>query len=72
MEQPFGVAGVSGDSDGTQKANQFLAVNSWKRRIAVSAVVLAMTAVLASQTTKRPNRNTKELTSGPIPGAHEE
>jgi subtilase family serine protease len=32
----------------------------------VSAAVLAMTAVLASQTTPRPNRITQELISGPV------
>jgi len=32
----------------------------------VSAVILAMTATLASQTTRRPNRITQELTSGPV------
>jgi subtilase family serine protease len=47
-----------------EKLNRFLAVNSWKRWIVLSAVVLAMTAVLASQTTPRPNRITQELISG--------
>jgi len=49
-----------------RKLDQFLATNGWKRWIAVSAVVLAMTAALASQTTPRPNRITQELTSGPV------
>ncbi len=49
-----------------QKLDQVLAVNSWKRWIVVSAVVLAMTAALASQTTPRPDRLTEELTSGPV------
>jgi subtilase family serine protease len=49
-----------------QKQDRFLALNSWKRRIAVSAVVLTMTVTLASQTTQRPNRITQELTSGPV------
>ena len=48
------------------KFDQLLAVNSCKKLIAVSAVVLAMTVTLASQTTQRPNRITQELTSGPV------
>ena len=52
--------GGGGGGGGGGKLHQFLAVNSWKRRIAVSTVVLAMTAVLASQTTPRPNRITQE------------
>jgi subtilase family serine protease len=44
----------------------FLGMNRWKRRIAVLAVVLAMTAVLVSQTTQRPNRITQELNSGSV------
>ena len=48
------------------ESKQFLGVNSWKRRIAVWAVVLAMTAALVSQTTPRPNRITQELNSGPV------
>jgi len=49
-----------------EKLNQFLAVHSRKSWIAVSAVVLAMTTALASQTTPRPNRITQELTPEPV------
>jgi len=49
-----------------QLNDQFLAVNSWKWWIAASAVFLAMTAPLASQTTQRPNRIARELNSGPV------
>ena len=48
------------------KSHLLCAVTSWKRWIAVCAVVLAMTVTLVSQTTRRASRITQELNSGPV------
>ena len=48
------------------ESKQFLGVNSWKRWMAVWAVVLVMSVTLVSQTTQRPNRITQEPSSGPV------